>query len=66
VAEYRHVSIAPLGEALVGYSQIAQPRWSAWRRKQRLTDSTPEQFADVIDRVLEFAEPVLERAKSAP
>jgi Nucleotidyl transferase AbiEii toxin, Type IV TA system len=66
VAAYRQVSIQPLREVLTGYPRIAQSRWSAWRRKQRLTTSTPEQFADLLDLVLAFTEPVLQRADIAP
>jgi hypothetical protein len=66
VAVYRQASIQPLRHVLAGYPRIAQARWSAWRRKQRLTDSTPAQFADLLDEVLVFAEPVLERAETAP
>ena len=66
VAAYRHVPIQPLREVLAGYPRIAQSRWSAWRRKLRLTTSTPEQFADLLDLVLAFTEPVLQRADIAP
>lgn len=66
VAVYRQASIQPLRHVLAGYPRIAQDRWSAWRRKQRLTESTPAQFADLLDEVLVFAEPALERAETAP
>ncbi len=64
VATYRHVPIRPISEVLVGYAPLAQSRWSAWRRKQRLTDLTPESFAAVLDQVLVFADPLLERASA--
>jgi predicted nucleotidyltransferase component of viral defense system len=66
VASYRQVPLRPLREILVGYPQVAQPRWEAWRRKQRLTDATPDQFADLLDRVLAFADSFIERAGSEP
>lgn len=66
VAAYRQVSIQPLREVLTGYPRVAQSRWSAWRRKQRLTTSTPEQFADLLDLVFAFTEPVLQRADIVP
>ena len=44
VAAYRHAELSPLGDALAGYSTIAQPRWAAWRRKQHLDDRLPVQF----------------------
>jgi len=43
VAAYRQVRLAPLHEVLEGYSVLAQPRWDAWRRRQRLDDYLPEQ-----------------------
>ncbi len=66
VAIYRQAPIQPLREVLTGYDRVAQARWSAWRRKQRLTNSTPEQFANLLDQVLEFVEPVLQRAHTSP
>lgn len=66
VAAYRQAPIHPLRDVLAGYPRLAQARWSAWRRRQRLTDSTPEHFADLFDQVLGFADPVLERAGTAP
>lgn len=39
--------------------EIAQSRRSAWRRKQRLTGSTPENFQALLDEVEEFADPIL-------
>jgi len=50
VAAYRQVALRPLREILVGYPQVAQARWEAWRRKQRLVDTTPDQFADLLDQ----------------
>jgi hypothetical protein len=51
------VQLQPLLEVLDGYAVIAQPKWTAWRRKQRLTDATPESFAILFDQVLTFADP---------
>ncbi|MGH3588127.1 MAG: nucleotidyl transferase AbiEii/AbiGii toxin family protein [Pseudonocardia sp.] len=62
VADHRHVELRGLGESLVGMGEFAQTRWGAWRRKQRLTGSTPESFQDLIDGVIEFVDPVLRGA----
>jgi hypothetical protein len=62
VAAYRQSPIQPLSEVLAGYAPLAQVRWAAWRRKQRLTDTTPESFAALLDEVLDLADPVLEQA----
>jgi hypothetical protein len=59
VASYRNVSVRPLVTALAGLPHLAQPKWSAWIRKQRLRDRLPEQFSDVLDRAAEFADPAL-------
>jgi len=59
VAGFRHVTAKPLAEVLKGMDAIAQPRWAAWRRKQRLTETTPAQFQQVIDACIAFADPVL-------
>jgi hypothetical protein len=60
VATHRGVAMAPMGQVLAAMSSVAQPRWSAWRRKQRLEDSTPEQFSVLLARCAEFADPVIE------
>lgn len=36
VAQYRKLTLEPLASVLEGYSEIAQARWVAWLRKQRL------------------------------
>lgn len=59
VASYRHVELSGLADALDGYAEIGQPRWAAWRRKLRLTDSLPANFGDALGALQAFAEPVL-------
>ncbi len=59
VAEHRQVTIIPLSETLDGYAPIAQKKWVAWRRKQKLADTTPESFADLLGPIIEFADPLL-------
>jgi hypothetical protein len=59
VAAHRRAGLLPLREILDGYPAIAQPRWAAWRRGQRLDDRPPSQFTDVLDHVIIFADPVL-------
>ncbi len=58
VAGYRHTELITLDEVLDGYADVAQDRWSTWRRKQRLTD-LPVAFPDVLDHVMRFADPPL-------
>jgi len=59
VADHRQVSIRPLANVLDGYAELAQSRWSAWRNRQAL-HTTPEQFADLLDQVITFADPLLQ------
>jgi predicted nucleotidyltransferase component of viral defense system len=62
VADHRRVDIRGLSAVLAGYGQLAQSRWAAWRRKQGLVDSTPERFGELLDVVVEFADPLLDLA----
>ena len=55
------VGLLPLSAVLDGYSAIAAPRYSTWRRRQ-LRDDLPEQFQAVLDRVLALADPALSGA----
>jgi hypothetical protein len=59
VAEHRRADPRLLAMALEGMGALAQSRWAAWRRKQRLEDSTPGQFQELIDQCSVFADPVL-------
>lgn len=59
VARHRQVDVEPLGPLLVGMAALAQRKWEVWRRKQRLEQSTPVSFADLLETCLTFVEPVL-------
>lgn len=58
VARHRAVEVVPLDEVLDGYASLAQPKWAAWRRKQRL-DGTPSEFEELLAFVTGFADPIL-------
>jgi hypothetical protein len=60
VADYRQATLAPLRAVLDGYGAIAQPRWAAWRTKQKLEDEAPERIDDLVDSLVEFADPILD------
>lgn len=60
VADYRHVELSGLDDALDGYAEIGQPRWAAWRRKLQLMESLPANFADAIGALETFAQPILD------
>jgi hypothetical protein len=59
VATYRNATLNPLDEALAGYAEIAQNKWGAWVRKQRLTDRLAQDFAIVLQDVSTFASPAV-------
>ena len=55
VAKARGATLAPLSDVLEGYPEFAQAKWAAWRRRIG-ADHLPEQFIDVLDGVLRFAD----------
>ncbi len=59
VAAFRRIAPLPLGDALPGFAEIAQPRWAAWRRRESLEDQLPANFAVVLHAVVDFADPAL-------
>jgi len=64
VAAYRQVQLGPLAETLVGFAEVAKVRWLAWRTKQRI-DDLPEDFGELLQQVIEFADPHIKAARSA-
>lgn len=64
VSRFRQVAIKPLSQSLSGFADLAQPRWAAWRNKQRLHDA-PESFADLLNAVFAFSDPYLSQTLSA-
>lgn len=59
VAHHRKVTLQPLATALDGMADLAQPKWATWRRKQHLETTTPQQFSDLLNRCVAFADPIL-------
>ena len=62
VARHREVTLSPLKSVLEGYEGIAQPRWLAWLRKQRLDTAIPNAFSVVLGAVEAFSDPVISNA----
>ena len=60
VADYRQATLTPLRAVLDGYGVVAQPRWAAWRTKQKLEEEAPERIDDLVDSLVEFADPILD------
>lgn len=59
VAKHRATALTPISPLIDTYSTVAQTKWSAWLRKQKLTGRAPEQFADTLEAVSAFCDPVL-------
>jgi hypothetical protein len=59
VAEYRGVALEALHTVLADYAGIAQQRWLAWLRKQRMESTVPLEFSVVLGLVVDFADPVI-------
>lgn len=59
VADYRGVTLEPLAPLLGGMSSLAQRKWATWWRNQRLIESTPEQFEELLAQCTAFADPLL-------
>lgn len=62
VAAHRQADLEPLRALLEGFGDLAQQKWSAWRRKQKLARATPARFADLVEEVLAFGERPLSEA----
>lgn len=56
VAQFRNAELVSLRTALDGYAAIAQSRWRAWLRKQRLDGTAPTDFSMVLEHVTLFAD----------
>jgi hypothetical protein len=59
VAQFRSAEFAPLQTALKGYAKIAETRWRAWLRKQRLESTIPTNFSIVLEQLVSFADPLI-------
>jgi len=64
VARYRKAELTLLADVLDGYADLAQARWSAWRRRSS-SAHLPEEFGDVLTSVTAFADPALADEASA-
>lgn len=59
VANHRSTTLQPLLPELDGFPELAQRKWAAWVRKQRLDDRLPQSFEQTLSTVAAFADPVL-------
>jgi len=63
VAKHREVELVPLRVVLADYASLAQRRWLAWLKKQRIESRVPAEFSTVLDLVALFADPVIADVK---
>jgi len=61
VARYRGVALEPVAPHLVGYGQIGQAKWAAWRRKEKLEAVCEESLDDQAALVASYLDPVFAR-----
>jgi Nucleotidyl transferase AbiEii toxin, Type IV TA system len=66
VANHRNVELMGIRGALTGYAEISQSRWAAWRSKLQLTTTLPTEFAEVLESLRRFAEPILTGSVADP
>jgi hypothetical protein len=59
VAKHRGVRLRGLLPDLEALPELAQRRWAAWVRKQRLGDRLPHSFQEMLSSILRFADPAL-------
>ena len=61
LANDTHREVAPVSPRLVlaDYAALAQRRWLAWLKKQRIESRVPAEFSTVLDLVALFADPVI-------
>jgi hypothetical protein len=59
VAAYRQITPTPLRPTLGSFPLAAQPKWAAWQRRQHHADRLPTEFANVLELVINFADPIL-------
>jgi hypothetical protein len=60
VAAHRGVRRVALRSHLADLPAQAQSRWAIWRRKQALADQLPTSFAQVLDEIADFVDPILD------
>lgn len=60
VAEFRGTAPRPLADVLRNWQRTPPSAWATWRRNQ-LLGGVPQDFAEVLARVIAFADPALTR-----
>lgn len=58
VARHRGVLLEPVTPHLIGYGQVGQAKWAAWRRKEGLQAMCEERLDDQVSLVASHLDPV--------
>lgn len=66
VARYRGVVLEPVAPHLVGYGEIGQAKWAAWRRKEKLDTVSQESLDDQAALVASFLDPIFALGPESP
>lgn len=61
VARYRRVTLEPIAGHMVGYGNVGQAKWAAWRKKEHLESLSEASLDDQVAIVAEFLDPVFGR-----
>ncbi|MEI6374467.1 MAG: nucleotidyl transferase AbiEii/AbiGii toxin family protein [Actinomycetes bacterium] len=62
VAAHRSAEVVRISSLLPDYPAVAQARWAAWRRRPGVVGGLPKSFADVLQAVSDFIDPVIGEA----
>lgn len=61
VADFRKVILKPIGPLLLGYGEVSQAKWAAWRRKEGLEEVCDDLLDTQVARVAAILDPVFVR-----
>lgn len=65
VARHRGVTPEPIAPHLVGYGEVRQAKWAAWRRKEKLESVCQASLDEQINLVINILDPVFGRSQAA-
>ncbi len=66
VARYRGVNLEPIAPHVVGYGQVAQAKWAAWRRKERLEAVCEADLDQQLALVASYLDPMFVHEDTSP
>ncbi len=66
VAHYRGVALEPIAPHIIGYGQIGQAKWAAWRRKERLETICEADLDQQMTLVASYLDPVFSHGDTPP